>query len=87
MTVYTLLPSKFLLEQLSDLSSDGKRVLNKRLLLVKENPFRNPGIPSVYLTDSSNMDSRNAGGAQKTAGGERIEHAISLLTDISPCCF
>jgi mRNA-degrading endonuclease RelE of RelBE toxin-antitoxin system len=38
---YNLKPSQFFLEQLDELSADAARILKNKLLLAKQNPFRN----------------------------------------------
>lgn len=41
---FILQPSELFLEQVAELSDGTKRVLEKRFLLVKQNPFRNKRI-------------------------------------------
>ncbi len=37
---YELIPSKFFLEQLDQLTSDAKKIIKEKLRLVKSNPYR-----------------------------------------------
>jgi len=46
---YTLQPTEFFLEQLDALSASAKKILEKRLILVKINPFRNKRIQGYDL--------------------------------------
>jgi len=47
--VYNLLPSEFFLQQLKELDYKSKRIIEEKLLLVKENPFRNKRIVGYNL--------------------------------------
>jgi hypothetical protein len=49
MSEYVLIPSQFFLEQLEDLSDEAIRVLEKKLLLLKTNPFRFKRIEGFSL--------------------------------------
>ncbi|MBN2368247.1 hypothetical protein JXC34_04460 [Candidatus Woesearchaeota archaeon] len=46
---YTLKPSKFFLEQLDDISSESKKLIDKKLQLIKVNPFRYKRIKGYPL--------------------------------------
>lgn len=46
---FILQPSELFLEQLDELSEDTKRILEKRFLLIKQNPFRNKRVVGYNL--------------------------------------
>lgn len=46
---YELKPSHFFLEQIEELSSNARSILENRLMLVKVNPFRNKRIEGYNL--------------------------------------
>jgi len=46
---YTLKPSKFFLEQLDDISGEAKKLIDKKLQLIKVNPFRYKRIKGYPL--------------------------------------
>lgn len=47
--MFELIPSELFLEQLNDLSPKSKQQLEQKLLLVKENPFRDKRIQGYEL--------------------------------------
>ena len=46
---YTLVPTEFFLNQINELSNEAKYIIEKRLELVKVNPFRNKKIKGYGL--------------------------------------
>ena len=46
---YTLIPTKFFLEQINELGNEAKSIIEKRIELVKVNPFRNKRIEGHKL--------------------------------------
>ena len=46
---YTLVPTEFFLIQINELSNEAKSIIEKRLELVKINPFRNKKIEGYKL--------------------------------------
>jgi mRNA-degrading endonuclease RelE of RelBE toxin-antitoxin system len=49
MTDYELLPSHFFLEQIEDLSDEAAKLVEEKLLLVKQNPYRYKKIEGYKL--------------------------------------
>lgn len=47
--MYNLLPSEFFLEQLDELTDKSKRIIEEKLLLIKENPYRHKRIQGYNL--------------------------------------
>lgn len=47
--MFELIPTEFFLKQLDDLSSKAKKQLETKILLLKENPFRNKRIQGYNL--------------------------------------
>jgi mRNA-degrading endonuclease RelE of RelBE toxin-antitoxin system len=46
---FKLVPTKFFLDQIDSLSSKGKNLLNKKLIILKSNPFRNKRVVGFKL--------------------------------------
>lgn len=46
---YSLIPTRFFLEQLDELTNNTKELLEEKLLLVKTNPYRNKRIQGYNL--------------------------------------
>lgn len=46
---YELKPSKIFLQQVEELSNEAKKIIENRLILAKQNPFRNKRIQGYNL--------------------------------------